>query len=46
MTKMAMEKKKKRLFNKLFWENWTTTRKKNEIRMLPNAIHKNKLKMD
>ena len=37
---------KNRLFNKLFWENWTTTCKKNEIRMLPNDIHKNKLKMD
>ena len=28
------------LFNKWCWENW------NEIRTLPNTIHKNKLKMD
>ena len=26
--------------------NWTATCKKNEIRTLPNTIHKNKLKMD
>ena len=31
------------LFNKWCWENWTVT--KNEIRTLPNTIHKDKLKI-
>ena len=34
------------LFNKLCWENWTATCKKNEIRTLPNTIHKDKLTKD
>ena len=34
------------LFNKWYWENWTATVQKNEIRILPNAINKDKLKMD
>ena len=33
------------LFNKWCWENWTATCM-NEIRILPNTIHKDKLKMD
>ena len=32
------------LFNKWYWENWTATC--NEVRTLPNTIHKDKLKMD
>ena len=34
------------LFNKRCWENWTAMGKKNEIRTLPNTIHKDKHKMD
>ena len=35
------------LFNKWWWENWTLcVGFFNEIRTLPNSIHKNKLKMD
>ena len=35
------------LFNKGCWENWTATcKKKNEIRILPKNIHKDKIKMD
>ena len=34
------------LFNNWCWENWTATMQKNEIRTLPNAINKDKLKMD
>jgi len=30
----------------LYWENWTATCKKNEIRIFFNTTHKNKLKMD
>ena len=37
---------KDRLFNKWFWENWTATCTKNEIRTLLNTIHRDKLKMD
>ena len=37
---------KESLFYKCCWENLTTTWKKNEIRLLPNTIHKDKLKMD
>ena len=32
------------LFNKWCWENWAAM--KNEIRTLPNTIHKDKFKMD
>ena len=32
------------LFNKWYWENRTVMCKKNEIRTLPNTIHKDKLK--
>ena len=32
------------LFNTWCWEDWTAM--KNEIRTLPNTIHKDKLKMD
>ena len=34
------------LFNNWCWENLTATMQKNEIRTLPNAINKDKLKMD
>ena len=35
------------LLNKCWWENWTATCKRmNEIRTLPYAIYKDKLKMD
>ena len=38
--------RKDSFFHKWFWENWTATCKKNEVRTLPNTIHKDKLTMD
>ena len=38
--------RKDSLFNKWCWENLDSHMEKNEIRTLPNTIHKNKLKMD
>ena len=41
-----IQRGKDSFFSKWCWENWIATCKKNEIRTLPNAIHKNKLKVD
>ena len=42
-----MQWRKDSLFNNnWYWENWTASYKKNEIRTLPNIKHKNKFKMD
>ena len=43
---MNIQWRKDSLFNKWCWENWTATWEKNEIRTLPNTIHKNKLNRD
>ena len=38
--------KKENLFNKWYWEHWSTTGKRMKLEIFSNTIHKNKLKMN